>query len=485
MTELMLRPNADGYYDRWSIWRAADIFADGFESGDFSLWSGTTTTTGETSTVITTDPHHGAYHANFQCDGSGTGEQAYAYKTFGGQVTCYARMYVKFKSGLPGAGQYFTILVLRGTGNLCWLQVFPDRWRLNYRNAGATEWSDVMETPALDTWYLVEIYAKVDASAGEYGLWIDGVQKVLVTGKDSDEYGNLTEVRVGYTYTSWQGSRQEYIDCVAVSDSLIGAAEHYGRTSDQSDSNGLKVVSSTALKELLNLENTSQTGTINSVTAYVKAKASGSDPAEQIRILWRTYSTDYESGDISVSRAAFTEYSQQRTTNPNTGSAWTWAEVDALQVGIRASVLASGENVWASEVWIVINYTTAAGGVIIDGKTLNVEGGGIIEGEEVIGTFIDRWQNETYRKEAKIFGTIRSWTLQCYEDSAWSTSTAKHLQDKAKVGDKVSFSVDEGNLHQVASTYVYILAVRVAYAKGAKATQFTRRFTVGIQEAPS
>ena len=124
--------------------------------------------------------------------------------------------------------------------------------------------------------------------------------------------------------------------------------------------------------------------------------------------------------------------------------------------------------------------------VTIDTKTLTVEGGGIQENVEVVGTFVDRWQSETYRKEAKIFGTIRSWTLRCYEQNvAWSSSNAKYLQDKAKEGNKVSFSIDEGNLHAVSSTYVYILGVDIDYPKGSKASQFTRYFTLKLQEAPS
>jgi len=124
--------------------------------------------------------------------------------------------------------------------------------------------------------------------------------------------------------------------------------------------------------------------------------------------------------------------------------------------------------------------------VTIDSKTLNVEGGGIGESIEVVGSFVDKWISGAYAKEAKIFGTVRSWTLRCYENNvAWASSNAKYLQDKAKVGDKVSFSVDEGNLHSVTSTYVYILGVDVDYPKGSKASQFTRWFTLKLQEAPS
>jgi len=123
--------------------------------------------------------------------------------------------------------------------------------------------------------------------------------------------------------------------------------------------------------------------------------------------------------------------------------------------------------------------------VLIDEKTLKVEGGGIGENVEVVGTFVDKWQDAAYRKEAKIFGTVRSWTLQCYEENvAWNNSVAKYLQDKAKEGNKVSFSIDEGSLHTVSSTNVYILGVDVDYPRGSKAASFVRYFTVRLQEAP-
>ena len=124
--------------------------------------------------------------------------------------------------------------------------------------------------------------------------------------------------------------------------------------------------------------------------------------------------------------------------------------------------------------------------VTIDSKSLSVEGGGIEESTEPVGSSVDKWLNGAYVKEVKIFGIVRSWTLKCYEQNvAWSSSNAKYLQDKAKVGDKVPFEVDEGNLHAVTSTYVYILGVDVKYPKGAKASQFTRYFTLKLQEAPS
>jgi hypothetical protein len=112
----------------------------------------------------------------------------------------------------------------------------------------------------------------------------------------------------------------------------------------------------TSRKETENLADTSQTGTINSVTTYICAKATGSGD-EQAVILWRTYSTDYESSPATISTTAFTDYSEARTTNPNTVASWTWTEVNALEIGSRASSLASGETIQVSEYWIVVEYT--------------------------------------------------------------------------------------------------------------------------------
>ena len=124
-------------------------------------------------------------------------------------------------------------------------------------------------------------------------------------------------------------------------------------------------------------------------------------------------------------------------------------------------------------------------GATIDAQTLSIEGGGIEENVKGVGTFIDKWENEKYKKKASILGSIRSWSLRCYEENvAWSSSIAKHLQEHMEAGDTVSFSISEGNLHAVSSTNVYILEISVFYKKGAKASSFVRHFTLKLQEAP-
>jgi hypothetical protein len=116
-------------------------------------------------------------------------------------------------------------------------------------------------------------------------------------------------------------------------------------------------ITSTTNKDTENLADTSQTGTITSVTGYIRCMAFGASSVEKAVIVWRTHSTNYEGVSITISRVTFTTYSQARDVNPFTSAAWTWTEVNALELGIRAYALGSTEEIDCSEFWIVVNYT--------------------------------------------------------------------------------------------------------------------------------
>jgi hypothetical protein len=79
-------------------------------------------------------------------------------------------------------------------------------------------------------------------------------------------------------------------------------------------------------------------------------------PAEKAVILWRTYNLNYESAAFTISRTAFTDYSETRTTNLNTGLPWTWDEINALEIGSKASTLGADETIQVSEYWIIVSY---------------------------------------------------------------------------------------------------------------------------------
>ena len=97
-------------------------------------------------------------------------------------------------------------------------------------------------------------------------------------------------------------------------------------------------------------------GAINSVTVYNKSRAPFGWGGENVKTVLRTHSTDYF-GSVNSLTTNYTDYSTVYTTNPNTGNAWTWAEVDAMEIGTS---LKGGGFIFAgltTQVWAVIDYT--------------------------------------------------------------------------------------------------------------------------------
>ena len=108
-------------------------------------------------------------------------------------------------------------------------------------------------------------------------------------------------------------------------------------------------------KDSYNLQDAAGSGTINWVRAYIRARltASGSSIT---RTLLRTSGTDYEGSDITLSTSYQDNYTQYNT-NPNTGLAWTWAELTSLEAGASSQKFGAA-NVRMTAVWVVVNYSS-------------------------------------------------------------------------------------------------------------------------------
>lgn len=96
------------------------------------------------------------------------------------------------------------------------------------------------------------------------------------------------------------------------------------------------------------------TGTINSITLYYYAKYYSSTK-KQFEPMIRSGSTDYYAGSAFTATSSYATYSKTYATNPATGSAWTIAEVDALQAGMRTYT--SGGGAYVAQVYAVVDYT--------------------------------------------------------------------------------------------------------------------------------
>jgi len=104
------------------------------------------------------------------------------------------------------------------------------------------------------------------------------------------------------------------------------------------------------------LENrTSESGTINSVTVFINTR--GLDPVSNtVQVALRTSATDYFSADKTYNNTAYHLESNVWSTNPNTSAAWTWAEIDALEAGMKR-ITGGGQAV--TQVYVEVDYTSA------------------------------------------------------------------------------------------------------------------------------
>jgi len=87
-------------------------------------------------------------------------------------------------------------------------------------------------------------------------------------------------------------------------------------------------------EDLYNLPNHSVgSGTINFVKIYYRGRCKAKDTYGCTVCAILKTNGDEKKATSCIQIASWTTYSQQYNTNPTTGSAWTWAEIDALQIG--------------------------------------------------------------------------------------------------------------------------------------------------------
>jgi len=205
------------------------VFEDGFESGNFSRWSGTSRSSGETATVVNTLKHRDAYSAKFTSNGTGGSEYSYCYKTIVASSELYVRGYFYVsQSGIVDEGDRFYFIILAGTSNVAYAG-----WR---KTGGIVKWCLVIShgtsyvfaysasSPVLDRWYCVELHWKKDAANGLGELWVDGVRVCSVKGKNTAAYGDVSRVRFGLPGIYYCGPTTVYCDSCVVSKVNIGTA---------------------------------------------------------------------------------------------------------------------------------------------------------------------------------------------------------------------------------------------------------------------
>jgi hypothetical protein len=193
-------------------------FSDGFESGNFSAWTGKYGSPTIQSKIVQQGTNAAAIY----------GKSYFIYKTFAtSQNTVYFRIYLYINSFTKGDRDFAKIYgsggIDSGIVQLAIDETGSYRWKLFYRNNNA--WYSKLSTDTfnLNTWYSVEVKLVVSGSGqGESRLYINGNEKITASGLKNNDRGNACGVLVGAS--SFQTVNGIFDSCIS-SDNYIGPEE--------------------------------------------------------------------------------------------------------------------------------------------------------------------------------------------------------------------------------------------------------------------
>lgn len=101
-------------------------------------------------------------------------------------------------------------------------------------------------------------------------------------------------------------------------------------------------------------------GSVDSVKVFVRVKQA--TVTDDFKIVIRIDSTNNYFSDAISTTTSYSPYTHEWTTNPGTGSSWTWAELDSLQTGVRSNKAGIvGETSYGeirlTQLWVEVTYT--------------------------------------------------------------------------------------------------------------------------------
>jgi FlaG/FlaF family flagellin (archaellin) len=96
-------------------------------------------------------------------------------------------------------------------------------------------------------------------------------------------------------------------------------------------------------------------GTINSVTVYAVCRDATGDG--QARIAIQTNGQDFQEATTSLTSGSWQTIFYMWNNNPDTGTTWTWSQIDALEAGVGLQESGYGYDMRCTQVWVEVNYT--------------------------------------------------------------------------------------------------------------------------------
>ncbi|MCP4593610.1 MAG: hypothetical protein GY842_22975 [bacterium] len=94
-------------------------------------------------------------------------------------------------------------------------------------------------------------------------------------------------------------------------------------------------------------------GSISSVTIHIRVcKGSG---GSKVQTVLHTVGTDYLGAQINLNSTTYSNHSTTYSANPATSAAWTWAEIDAMEIGV-----ASRKGARCTQIYAEVQYDGAS-----------------------------------------------------------------------------------------------------------------------------
>ncbi|MCH7492150.1 hypothetical protein IID19_00970 [Patescibacteria group bacterium] len=150
----------------------------------------------------------------------------------------------------------------------------------------------------------------------------------------------------------------------------------YGDTSDQNSSTYISE-STDEDRDIMNLADpTFDSGsTINWVEMHMSCRSDGSGQGERMNGIIRLSGTDDNHlNNANISSSSFTEYTGAQVTTDPSGGAWSFADIQNIQIGGQIKTIGNGETIDCDEFWVVVDYTLPSAGITISGNVYTDEG---------------------------------------------------------------------------------------------------------------
>ena len=197
---------------------------------------------------------------------------------------------------------------------------------------------------------------------------------LTVAGEEIATYESAPDQPVWDDVLPWGESDQEILlpddagSVTHISHQCPPEGEHWDKVAEEYPDDWSTYVYTSSKKYKMDLYNLTDhidgEGDINGVTVYFRFSGDPEGAIAYAKAAIKTGGKTYEGNEESQAGQTFATRAYTWTTNPRTGNAWTWNEIDALEAGIKLKKDTDGNIAACTQVGVMVDYEV----MIIEGE---------------------------------------------------------------------------------------------------------------------